>query len=213
MPDDPAAARGQLLGLAHTDRLAPIAGPAPEQRRWVAADPVTVDAFQATLDPPESVEVTAVLTVDVPATAEAPLATAYEMAQGAARMLHNPSVTAELLRRGTRLVVIPRIDRDAARDHSPPRWGTGTLDHGSASDGHPLVVMLNEDLVVGGRTRDGEVAFDDGFGTTVHEMAHLVHSVLGPRQRALVTAAFDKALKADRRRMNPYAPAWQLPSR
>ncbi|GAA4794637.1 hypothetical protein [Streptomyces ziwulingensis] len=212
MPDDPDAVRRQLPGLARTDRLTYLAGLAPEQRRWVAADPATIEALQAALAAPEFAEVAAALMVDVPAAAEGPLAARYEMEQVVARMLPNPSVAAELLRRGTRLVVIPRIDRDVARDHSPALWGEGALEQAFAVPRHPPVVMLNEELVVGGRNRDGQVLFPDGHGTTVHEMAHLVHFVLAPHQRAQITAAFDSALKADRRRINPLWRAWELPS-
>jgi hypothetical protein len=222
-PDEVAELRATLSALEPNERLILLAGLDPAHRRWLATDQATIDALTAAVQTEEGpseegvsegfAALAAALMVEVPEGADAPLAARYEFEQIARRMLRNRAIATEVLRRGTRLLVIPRTNRAAVRGHAPSRWAGGQLPERSfTAPVHPPVLMVSEDNIIGVRDADGVVPYVDGFSIVVHEMAHLAHYMLAPAQRKLITTAYLAARKADHRRIRPWAPA-QLGSR
>jgi hypothetical protein len=196
------ALAARLPGLSTADRAAALASLPPAHRERLAADPALVDALRDGLDPAEFATVAAHLMTQVPDGVEQPVSAGDRARTQIARMLRDPDVAARLLKRGSRVVVVPkgealtsldafRFLRDAVTGDGRP-WddvrGVGTR-----------TAAVTEENLLGERTTvgTGKSAYPDGYSTTLHEFAHTIHQHgLDPVDRQRITNTFRTTTRA-----------------
>ncbi|MEY7979877.1 hypothetical protein AB8O53_26570, partial [Streptomyces pilosus] len=196
------ALAARLPGLSTADRDAVLASLPPADRERLAADPALVDALSAGLTPAEFASVAARLMTQVPDGVEQPVSAGDRARTQIARMLQNPAVTARLLKKGSRVLVVPRGEaltsldafrflRDAATGDGRP-WddvrGVGTR-----------TAAVTEENLLGERTTvgTGMSAYPDGYSTALHEFAHTIHlHGLDPVDQQRITNAFRTTTRA-----------------
>ncbi|WP_345586861.1 lonely Cys domain-containing protein, partial [Streptomyces prasinosporus] len=192
----------RLPGLSAADRDATLASLPPAHRERLAADPALVDALSTGLTPAEFASVAARLMTQVPDGVEQPVSAGDRARAQVARLLRDPDVAARLLKRGSRVVVVPRSEAMTSLDAFRHLRG------GVTDDGRPWETVrgaglrsaaVTEENLLGERTTvpDGESAQADGYSTTVHEVAHVVHlHGLEPADRQRVTDAYRATARA-----------------
>ncbi|MDT0402098.1 lonely Cys domain-containing protein [Streptomyces edwardsiae] len=187
----------RLPGLSTAGRDAALALLPSAHRERLAADPALVDALRDALPPAEFATVAAQLMTQVPDGVEQPVSAGDRARTQVARLLQDPDVAARLLKRGSRVVVVPRSEAMTAQDAFRHLRG------GLTDDGRPWETVrgaglrsaaVTEENLLGERTTvpDGEDAHADGYSTTVHEVAHTVHLYgLDPVDQQRVTDAYE----------------------
>ncbi|MER6691427.1 hypothetical protein ABT329_20375, partial [Streptomyces minutiscleroticus] len=190
------ALAARLPGMSTADRDAALALLPPADRERLASDPSLVDALRTTLTPDEFASVAAHLMIQVPAGVEQPVSARDRARTQIAGMLHDPEVTARLLKGGSRVVVVPRTEAMTSVDAFRFLRGAFT------ADGRPWdevrgvgarAAAVTEENLLGERTTvtTGETAYADGYSTTTHEFAHTVHQHgLNAVDRQRITNAF-----------------------
>ncbi|MFI8088595.1 lonely Cys domain-containing protein, partial [Streptomyces sp. NPDC086080] len=190
------ALAARLPGLSTADRDATLASLPPADRERLATDPVLVDTLRRERTPAEFAAVAARLMTQVPEGVEQPVSAGDRARTQVARLLRDPDVTARLLKGGSRVVVVPRREAMTSLDAFRHLRGAVT------DDGRPWETVrgvglrstaVTEENLLGERTTipGGESAQADGYSTTVHEVAHLVHlHGLDPSDQQRVTEAY-----------------------
>ncbi|MFG3236313.1 hypothetical protein ACGFZG_31815 [Streptomyces antibioticus] len=179
-----------------------LAGLSDEERAELAADTGAVQALRAALAPDEFAEVAAWLLVDVPDGVRQPVSARQAAHRLVARMLRDPEAAARLLTGGSRVVVVPR---DTPMTELRPfkalegkQLGGGRVwDHVRGSGGKNTAIT--EENLLGESSTLPNSAYDDGYSTTVHELAHTIHlQGLSDADRLLIDESFTarKALRA-----------------
>ncbi|MET9369075.1 lonely Cys domain-containing protein [Streptomyces griseoflavus] len=196
------ALAARLPGLSAADRDAALAALPPAHRERLAADPVLVDALRAGHDPAEFASVAAHLMTRVPDGVGQPVSAGDRARTQIARMLRDPDVAARLLKRGSRVLVVPRGEAMTSLDAF--RFLRGAV----TGDGRPWddvrgagtrTAAVTEENLLGERTTvgTGTPAYPDGYSTTVHEFAHTIHlHGLDPVDRQRITDAFRTTTRA-----------------
>jgi hypothetical protein len=143
-----AAARGPVNQDSMEEVLSEVP---PEGRRWLAAYPELVNRLSAGSGREAFAAAAARLMADVPDGVQSPAAARDGLVRIAARVLHNPAIAAELLLRGTRLVIVPRQGDIRSLAHSPSRWpdGVDVPAGGLAGTAFPPAFLVAEESVGG----------------------------------------------------------------
>ncbi|MCX4966939.1 lonely Cys domain-containing protein [Streptomyces sp. NBC_00654] len=194
------ALAARLPGMSPAELTFAIADVTPDHRERLAAGPALVDALRDSLTPADFATAAAHLIVQVPTGVHEPGAVRRTARTQVARALHDPVVTARMVKRGSRVVVVPR-DRavtslEAFHD----------LKHQVNSDGRcyhtirgvaTLHAAISEENLLGEHTTIGHTkSLPDGYSATFHEVSHIVHRVgLDYQDLGLI----DKSYEATRR--------------
>ncbi|MGO4422356.1 nucleotidyl transferase AbiEii/AbiGii toxin family protein, partial [Streptomyces sp. MCAF7] len=97
----------RLPGMSQKDRTRELALLSPAERERLASDPALVDALRG-LPGEEFAKTAAQLMVQIPAGVDQPVAAKRAVQTQIAQMLHDPVVTAKLLKAGARAIVVPK---------------------------------------------------------------------------------------------------------
>ncbi|WP_033219570.1 toxin glutamine deamidase domain-containing protein [Kitasatospora phosalacinea] len=192
--------RRDLPHMSPQERAQELANLTPENRRWLARDPQTVDALKDGLPPREFARTAAELMVHVDPRAERAPSARQEAQQQVARMLQDPETTARLLKNGADVVIVPKDVRmpdvpelnhlSGVHNDSSAGGGRGYDDMRGSGGRHSAVTeenLLGEHTPIG---PDGH--YQDGYSTTTHEFSHTVHRFgLDPHDQQLITDTFN----------------------
>ncbi|MEU9396617.1 protein-glutamine glutaminase family protein [Streptomyces sp. NPDC048324] len=176
----------------------------PQHRSWLVSYPDDVDRLGAVLAPELFAQAAAQLLVDVPEGVRRPVAARQAARVLVARMLRDPDVAARLLAEGSRVVVVPAdtpmTELEPFRHlRGEPVPGGRTWDQVRGSGGR--VSAITEENLLGESSRLPNTRYADGYSTTVHELAHMVHHHgLSQADRQAIDRAF-----AARRALGPDA--------
>ncbi|WP_415853016.1 lonely Cys domain-containing protein, partial [Streptomyces albus] len=178
--DPVAELASRLPTMAKADRARELSLLPPADRERLASDPALVEALRQTLRPADFAETAAQLMVQVPAGVDQPVSARHEVQAQVARMLRDPDVAANLLKEGARVAVVPKGEAlttlDAFRHLAGAR----------SPDGRPWEEVRGAATRTAGVTEEnllGEVTSvrterrsqPEGYSSTTHEVAHLVH--------------------------------------
>ncbi|RKE22230.1 toxin glutamine deamidase domain-containing protein [Streptomyces sp. TLI_171] len=193
--------RQDLPGMSPQERAQQLASLTPENRRWLARDPQTVDALKNGLPPKEFARTAAELMVHVDPRAERAASARQEAQQQIARMLQDPETTARLLKNGADVVVVPKDVRmpdvpelnnlRGVHNNSSAGAGRGYDDMRGSGGRHSAVT---EENLLGEHTPIGHGGhYEDGYSTTTHEFTHTVHRFgLDANDQKLITDTFNQ---------------------
>ncbi|MGW5677974.1 lonely Cys domain-containing protein [Streptomyces sp. NPDC003860] len=186
----------RLPGMSTAEIIHAVDDLTPDLRERLAGGPALVNAVRDVLTPADFASVAAHLMVQVPPGSQQPVSARETARTEVARLLHDPEVTARLVKGGSRVVVVPRDESmtslDAFKHLKGERTEDGRLwDDVRGAGLHSAAVteenLLGEDTAVG-----DEEPYDDGYSTTLHEVAHTVHQHgLDAADRQLILDAFD----------------------
>ncbi|GAA4984256.1 hypothetical protein GCM10025734_06940 [Kitasatospora paranensis] len=202
-PADADRLRRELPTMSPQERAQELAAMAPEDRRWLARDPQTVDALKNGLPPKEFARTAAELIVHVDPRAERAASARQEAQRQVARMLQDPETAARLLKSGADVVVVPKDVRmpDVPELHnlrgvhnsSSAGAGRGYDDMRGSGGRHSAVT---EENLLGEHTPIGHGGhYEDGYSTTTHEFTHTVHRYgLDATEQKLITDTFRQKL-------------------
>ncbi|TWP43176.1 hypothetical protein FKR81_42845 [Lentzea tibetensis] len=152
----------------------------PQARRMLATDPQLVDDLKASLSAPEFAQTAAQLMVHVPREVNEPASARRAAQQQAARMLNDPDTTANLLKSGARVVVVPSNVPMTSLAEFSHLQGLKTNDgrywDAVRGSGGLLAAMTEENLLgkttsVGGAKSN----YPDGYSTATHEFGHTIY--------------------------------------
>ncbi|WP_454343900.1 lonely Cys domain-containing protein [Streptomyces canus] len=190
-------AASRLTGTAADERASEPALLSSAERELLASNPTLVNRLGRTLPAPEFAEVAAQLMVQIPAGVDQPVSARQEAQAEVARMLRDPEVAMELLKRGERIVVVPRSEAMTSLDAFRHLAGQNT------PDGRPWEAMrgvrpgagrtvVPEENLLG---EDPPAALNlpryaDGYSLTTHETAHAIELVLSEADQQLIEAAY-----------------------
>ncbi|MCU7821057.1 toxin glutamine deamidase domain-containing protein [Kitasatospora sp. DSM 101779] len=193
--------RQDLPSMSPQERTRELAGLTPENRRWLARDPQTVDALKNGLPPKEFAKTAAELMVHVDPRAERAPSARQEAQQQIARMLQDPETAARLLKNGADVVVVPKDVRmpdvpelnnlRGVHNNSSAGAGRGYDDMRGSGGRHSAVT---EENLLGEHTAIGHGGhYEDGYSTTTHEFTHTVHRYgLDANDQKLITDTFNQ---------------------
>ncbi|GAA4836323.1 toxin glutamine deamidase domain-containing protein [Kitasatospora terrestris] len=193
--------RQDLPGMTPQERARELASLTPENRRWLARDPQTVDALKNGLPPKDFARTAAELMVHVDPRAERAASARQEAQQQIARMLQDPETTARLLKNGADVVVVPKDVRmpdvpelnnlRGVHNNSSAGAGRGYDDMRGSGGRHSAVT---EENLLGEHTPIGHGGhYEDGYSTTTHEFTHTVHRYgLDANDQKLITDTFNQ---------------------
>ncbi|MEU5382832.1 toxin glutamine deamidase domain-containing protein [Kitasatospora cineracea] len=200
-PADADRLRQELPGMSAHERAQELANLTPENRRWLARDPRTVDALRNGLPPHEFARTASELLVHVDPRAERAASARQEAQQQVARMLQDPDTAARLLKSGADVVIVPKDVRmtdvpslhelRTVRNDSDAAAGRAYDDMRGSGGRHAAVTeenLLGEDTSIG---HGGH--YEDGYSTTTHEFSHTLHRHgLDEAGQKLITETFRK---------------------
>ncbi|MGW4813537.1 toxin glutamine deamidase domain-containing protein, partial [Kitasatospora cineracea] len=200
-PADADRLRQELPGMSAHERAQELANLTPENRRWLARDPQTVDALRNGLPPHEFARTASELLVHVDPRAERAASARQEAQQQVARMLQDPDTAARLLKSGADVVIVPKDVRmtdvpslhelRTVRNDSDAAAGRAYDDMRGSGGRHAAVTeenLLGEDTSIG---HGGH--YEDGYSTTTHEFSHTLHRHgLDEAGQKLITETFRK---------------------
>ncbi|MEV7175321.1 hypothetical protein [Kitasatospora sp. NPDC093679] len=193
--------RQDLPTMSPQERTRELAGLTPENRRWLARDPQTVDALKNALPPKEFAKTAAELLVHVDPRAERAPSARQEAQQQIARMLQDPETAARLLKNGADVVVVPKDVRmpdvpelnnlRGVHNNSSAGAGRGYDDMRGSGGRHSAIT---EENLLGEHTPIGHGGhYEDGYSTTTHEFTHTVHRYgLDAHDQKLITDTFNQ---------------------
>ncbi|WP_043176056.1 toxin glutamine deamidase domain-containing protein [Streptomyces sp. NRRL B-24484] len=193
--------RQDLPTMSPQERTRELAGLTPENRRWLARDPQTVDALKNGLPPKEFAKTAAELMVHVDPRAERAPSARQEAQQQIARMLQDPETAARLLKNGADVVVVPKDvrmpdvpelnDLRGVHNNSSAGAGRGYDDMRGSGGRHSAIT---EENLLGEHTPIGHGGhYEDGYSTTTHEFTHTVHRYgLDAHDQKLITDTFNQ---------------------
>ncbi|MCX4751314.1 hypothetical protein OG455_38435 [Kitasatospora sp. NBC_01287] len=196
----------RLPEMTPADRARELGGLTPEQRRWFAKNPALVDRLRDELPPEEFARTAARFLVNVDPRCAQPVAAREAALVQVGRMLQDPHVAAELLKRGAGVTVVPK---DLPMTDVPAfGWMRGTHADGASGDGRGwdtvrgsggLETAVTEENLLGETTTVGsDEHYDDGYSTTTHEFAHNLHQFgLSPADRRTITEAYQSKIDTD----------------
>ncbi|QDY80312.1 hypothetical protein [Streptomyces qinzhouensis] len=196
MADPVRALAARLPGMSPGGITFAIADLTPDHRERLAAGPALVDALRAALAPADFASAAANLMIQVPAGVQEPGAARTTARTEVARLLHDPEVTARLVKGGSRIVVVPRDEAMTSLDAFKDLKGR-TTDDGRPWDevrgaGRRSAAVTEENLLGEHTTVGDEEPYDDGYSTTLHEVAHTIHQHgLDAADQRLITDAFE----------------------
>ncbi|MFJ9120011.1 hypothetical protein ACIRJO_31270 [Streptomyces sp. NPDC102394] len=202
--DEAARLVADLLSSDAVRRARALAEVGPQHRSWLASYPDDVHRLGAALTPEEFAQAAAQVLVDVPEGVRRPIAARQAAHVLVARMLRDPDVAARLLADGSRVVVVPAdtpmTELEPFRHlQGEPAPGGRTWDQVRGSGGH--VTAITEENLLGESSPLPNTRYADGYSTTVHELAHMVHHHgLSQADRQAIDRAF-----AARRALGPDA--------
>ncbi|MCT9084362.1 lonely Cys domain-containing protein [Streptomyces fulvoviolaceus] len=193
----------RLLGMGREDRFRAVSLLSPEKRRNLVSDPVSVDGLRRGLSAEEFAETAAQLMVVVQDGSGEPMpdqpVSAREAARArVARLLVNPGVAASLLKSGMRVVVVPRdvaMTALSAFRHLTgkqiAKGDTRTWDTQRGSSGRRAITVPEENLLGEDTSVPDAHAYEDGYSTTDHEVAHAIHlHVLDDADRKVIRDSY-----------------------
>ncbi|MEU5977612.1 lonely Cys domain-containing protein [Streptomyces sp. NPDC047315] len=196
MADPVRTLAARLPGMSTAEITHAVDDLTPDLRERLAGGPALVNALRDVLTPADFASVAAHLMVQVPPGSQQPVSARETARTEVARLLHDPEVTARLVKGGSRVVVVPRDESmtslDAFKHLKGQRTDDGRLwDDVRGAGLHSAAVteenLLGEDTSVG-----DEEPYDDGYSTTLHEVAHTVHQHgLDAADRQLILDAFN----------------------
>ncbi|WP_329585373.1 hypothetical protein OG500_32675 [Kitasatospora sp. NBC_01250] len=196
----------KLPGMTPADRAKAIGSLDANGRHWLARNPELVDRLRDELPPDEFARTAAHFMVNVDPRSEQPVS-AREAAQAqVARMLQDPHVAAELLKRGAAVTVVPKgvkmtdvpaFQRLAGAQAGGASGGGRGWDTIRGSGG--LHTAFAEENLLGGHTTvPGAGDYADGYSTSTHEFAHNIHQYgLSPDDRRTITEAYQGKINTD----------------
>ncbi|MFH8467193.1 hypothetical protein [Streptomyces sp. NPDC017991] len=177
------AARGELVALS------------VERRRQLSLGAGLVDRLKADLPAAEFARLAAQLMVEVPAAVERAASARVEAHRIVAHMLADADAAAALLKRGVRVVVLPKdmkmTDLPQTQSLRGRKSPTGRSTDGIRGVSIGTTVVVSEENLLGEFSAVGEGAAWSGDSTTVHEMAHaLMGHALTAHERDVIDAAY-----------------------
>ncbi|HZX38658.1 MAG TPA: hypothetical protein VFF37_10060, partial [Streptomyces sp.] len=171
----------RLPGMPEEDRTHELALLSPAERERLASDPALVDALRQ-LPVAEFAKTAAQLMVQIPAGVDQPVSARDEAQAQIARMLRDPDVTEQLLKKGARMIVVPKSEAMTSLDPFRDLAGRTKSDGRSWDEvrgiGRRTAGVTEENLlgeVTSVPTTD-QPAHPDGYSTTLHEFAHTIHA-------------------------------------
>ncbi|MFD9053190.1 lonely Cys domain-containing protein [Streptomyces zaomyceticus] len=181
------------------DRVKDLAYLSDSDLDRLASDPVFLTALRDSLPEEEFARAVARLLVRVPEGVERPVSARNAAIEQIAGMLGATGVAESVLGAGVRVAVVPRGEaittlsafRDRRGRALPGETGSGRVwDHLRASSGR--VTAVAEENLLGEATRIGtEGYYPDGYSTTTHELAHVLHDLaLDAAEKKLIDTAF-----------------------
>ncbi|MFE0423168.1 hypothetical protein ACFW15_12165, partial [Streptomyces sp. NPDC058953] len=186
----------RLPGMSKTERTHAIARLTPDHRERLANSPALVDTLRDTLTPDEFATTAADLIIQIPDGVHQPVSARETARTEIARLLRDPDVTARLVKGGSRVVVVPRDRPMTSLDAFKDLKGRTTEDGRSWDDVRGMgrhTAAVTEENLLGEQPETGdEEPYEDGYSTTLHEVAHTLHlHVLDSADRRSITDAFE----------------------
>ncbi|WP_444545237.1 scabin-related ADP-ribosyltransferase, partial [Streptomyces bluensis] len=162
---------------------------APDQLERLASNRALADVLRRTLSASDFARAAAEMIVQLPAGVDRRWAARQEAQAQIRRMLRDPQVTADVLRKGYRVMVVPKSR--ALTSLSP-------FGHLAGREDTLRGVMENRTVGVGEENLLGETnsvpgarpALDSGYSSFTHEFAHAVHNALSQEDRRLIRRAY-----------------------